>query len=51
LRALDAAAGPQVHEVDAPLLEPTVATDRVAPVRVAAVDEDVALVELLGEIV
>jgi hypothetical protein len=50
-RALDATAGPEVHEVDPLLLEAAVAPYRVAPVGVPAVDEDVAFLELFGEVV
>jgi hypothetical protein len=50
-RALDAPARPEVHEVNALLLQPAVAPYRVAPVRVPPVNEDVARVAFFGEVV
>lgn len=47
----DATAGPKIHEMNALLLEPLVAPDRITPVGVAAVYENVSLVELRGQII
>src|SRR5829696_1422882 len=49
--SIDAAARPEVCELDALLLEPVVASNRVAPIGVSAVYENVAFVELGGEVV
>jgi hypothetical protein len=47
--SIDDAARPEVHALDALLLKPVVAPDRIAPVGVPAVYENVAFVELGGE--
>ena len=49
--AIDAAAGPQVHQLDATLLEFAVAPDRVPPVGIAAVDNDVPRLEFFRQII
>jgi hypothetical protein len=50
-RPVEAAAGAEVNEVDAPLLQAALAADRVPPVGVAAVHEHVARVERGGKVV
>jgi hypothetical protein len=50
-RPVEAAAGAEVDEPDAPLLQASLAPDRVPPVRVAAVHEHVARVERGSQVV
>ena len=50
-RAFDATAGAEIDEVEAALGQPLVAANRVAPVGIAGVDDDVAHFEVRGEVV
>jgi hypothetical protein len=46
LGARKSTAGPEIHKMQAALLQAPLTADRVTPIRVAAVDHDVAFVQM-----